>query len=251
MKVLAVIPARYSSVRFPGKPLAQLKGKTMIQRVWERASQAVDDIVIATDDRSIYDEALRFGARAVMTSDSLQSGTERCAAAVRLLESDADIVVNIQGDEPLIDPDDIRLVVNTLKDSDAHISTLAHHFHPAEGYARLASPDRVKVVLNARGEALLFSRSVIPFYRDAPTVDWPDAHQYLIHTGLYAFRRRTLEEIAGLHTSALDHAEHLEQLRWLYNGYRIRVAITHNDPLSVDTPADADRVRAILKKEDE
>jgi 3-deoxy-manno-octulosonate cytidylyltransferase (CMP-KDO synthetase) len=245
MKVLAVIPARYASTRLPGKPLVPLAGKPMIQRVWERVSQAssVSEVIIATDDDRILKAAEGFGGRAQMTRADHRSGTER-VAEVAASHPDAEIVINVQGDEPLIEPAAIDTAVEAIVSDDAvDISTLAV---PITHAGDIMDPNVVKTVLDFDGNALYFSRAPIPWVRDRAAAA---VHaRFLKHLGLYAFRRRALLEFATFPQGDLERVEQLEQLRWMENGYRIRVAETEHDSVSVDMPEDVTRVESLLAK---
>lgn len=251
MKVIAVIPARYASTRLPGKPLLDIAGKPMIQHVYERvAASSVDSVIVATDDRRIYDVVTAFGGKAAMTSPEHQSGTDRVAEAAK--ESGADVVVNVQGDEPLMDPALIDDVVKPLReDSSILMGTLAHVItHPEE----VASPDAVKVVVDKAGFALYFSRSPIPHVRDAfgegvPQEGGPWMDGILRHIGIYVFRADFLQEYASMAPTFLERHEKLEQLRALENGHRIRVVETARPVVGVDTPEDLERVRGILENQ--
>lgn len=234
MKVIGIIPARYASTRFPGKPLVLIDGKTMIQRVYEQARQAVSlsEVVVATDDQRIADEVNRFGGRVLMTSSFHQNGTERCAEAAQLLGEHADVVINIQGDEPFIHPETIDQLAQQFKQSETQIATLAI---PCNDFEQIKRSSAVKVVLNQQHQAMYFSRSVIPFYRN-------NSGTYLRHIGIYGFRKSVLEAVVLLPESKLERAEMLEQLRWLENGYTIHVGITQHESQSIDTPEDLQRL---------
>ena len=236
MKFQAVIPARYASTRFPGKPLAVLGGKTMIQRVWERVSDVIADAVVATDDLRIADAVKSFGGRAVMTSENHRSGTDRCAEVAS--GSDADVIINIQGDEPFIDLEQIKAVMDCFSDPHTQIATLVRQFDPAAGFEALFDPNLVKVVVDDNGFAMYFSRSIIPYVRGVEWQNWLDTTTYFSHIGLYAYRRDVLLELARLPQSSLEKAESLEQLRWLQNGYRIKVAQSSSPTIGIDTPED-------------
>ncbi len=241
--VVAVIPARYASSRFPGKPLADIWGKSMIRRVWEQASQAssVGRVVVATDDARIYEHAQGFGAEVFMTDVGHRSGTDRCAEVARQLP-EADIVLNVQGDEPFVQPGQLDLLVRVLLDApDMPIATLAKAISKAE---ELFSPHAVKVVFSHAGRALYFSRQPIPYVRDAPQEVWLQRAAFFKHLGLYAFRREALLGVAQLPVAPLEEAESLEQLRWLAHGYNIAVGITEQESLSIDTPEDLARLLA-------
>lgn len=240
MKYIALIPARYASTRFPGKPLARIGGKPMIQRTFEAAARALgaENVAVATDDSRIFDAVEAFGGRAVMTSPDHRSGTDRCREAYDILGSDADVVINVQGDEPFLNPLQLKQLVSCFDSSDTDIATLARSFDPEKSYEVLADPNTPKLVTDARGFALYFSRSVIPYVRGAEREEWPACFPYLTHVGLYAFRAAVLREVSALPQSPLELAESLEQLRWLQAGYRIRVAVTDLPNIGIDTPAD-------------
>jgi 3-deoxy-manno-octulosonate cytidylyltransferase (CMP-KDO synthetase) len=242
MKVLAVIPARYASTRLPGKPLVPLAGKPMIQRVWEqvRRARAVGEVVVATDDERIRKTVEGFGGEAVMTRGDHRSGTERIAE-VAVARSDAEFFVDVQGDEPLIEPAAIDAAVEALGSDDAvSVATLAV---PITNPADIMDPNVVKAVVDFDGNALYFSRAPIPWVRDR---EGPVHARHLKHLGLYAFRRDALLEFPTFPQGDLERVEQLEQLRWLENGYRIRVAETEYDSASVDTPEDLSRVEQLL-----
>lgn len=239
MSTIAIIPARYGSSRFPGKPLAMIGGRSMIEHVWRAASDAVDRVVVATDDGRIADVVEGFGGEAVMTSVNCANGTERVAEAYAKVGNGEDIVVNVQGDEPTIQPAHIASVAEALKAKDiAQIATLALEFDPAEGLERLSDPNRVKLVRDREGMALYFSRSIVPYLRDVPWQEWHRRAKFYIHIGLYAFRANLLHELVELPQSPLEQAEKLEQLRWLGHGYHIATAVTTTPTHPVDTPED-------------
>lgn len=247
-KFIGIIPARYASTRFPGKPLADLGGMTVIERVYRRASSALDDVAVATDDRRIFDAVEAFGGKAVMTSAEHRSGTDRCREAYDNLGSDADVVVNIQGDEPFIDPSQLRQLAGCFDDDGVDIATLVRPFPAGKPFEALDNPNTPKVTLSPTMDALLFSRSVIPYLRGVERSEWPARHQYYTHIGLYAYRADTLREITRLPQSPLELAESLEQLRWLENGYRIRVAVSECPTIGIDTPADLEAARRFLEE---
>jgi len=242
MNILGVIPARFASSRFPGKPLADIKGKPMIQRVYAQCQQAhsLNKIVVATDDLRIFEAVLAFGGEAVMTSADHQSGTDRCREALQKQNSVFDAVVNIQGDEPAIHPEQIDQLAELLQKQKFDIATLAH---PVSDETELFNPNVVKVVCSEQGKALYFSRSPIPYVRGAAEADWLKHFHYLRHVGMYAYLTPVLEQIAGLALSPLEKAESLEQLRWLENGYNIGVGITYQLNVGVDTPEDLEKIR--------
>ena len=237
MKVLGVIPARYGSTRFPGKPLAMIGGKTMIRRTCEQVlKSSLDAVVVATDDRRIFDEVMSFGCQAVMTRADHPSGTDRCREAFDLMEEAFDAVVNIQGDEPFIDPARINQVADLIRRDDTSIATLAE---PITSVDALDNPNVVKVVFDNNGFALYFSRHPLPFVRGVEHSQWLDEAAYYRHIGLYAYKASTLRAITALSPGRLEQAESLEQLRWLENGYPIRVGVTTPQPtIAIDTPQD-------------
>ena len=239
MKTLGIIPARFASTRFPGKPLVLIDGKTMLQRVYEQASKSqLHQVVIATDDTRIFDAATDFGAQAVMTSAHHRSGTDRIAEVAKAF--DAEIVVNIQGDEPFIEPSQINLLVDFLKSHEAiEIATLCKQITDHE---QLMSPNVVKVVRNIKQEALYFSRNPIPFLRDVATEKWLLEAAHFKHIGMYAFRKKTLLELAELAATNLEKLENLEQLRWLENGFTIGVIETALETIGIDTPEDLEKL---------
>ncbi len=239
--VLAVIPARWASTRFPGKPLANIAGKSMIQRVLEQVNQStkVDRVVVATDDERILDHVRDFGAEAMMTSPGHPSGTDRCAEVARQFP-EATIVLNVQGDEPFIQPQQIDLLADTLlQNPEAAIATLAKKIDRADF---LDNPNAVKVVFSEKVGAIYFSRHPIPFVRGVPHELWLEKQDFYKHIGLYGFRRAALMEIADLSPTPLEIAESLEQLRWLEHGFRIAVGVTEWETLGVDTPEDLERL---------
>lgn len=248
MKFIGIIPARYASTRFEGKPLADLGGKTVIEHVFQRVSSVLDDVAVATDDERIFNAVESFGGKAVMTSPDHRSGTDRCLEAYNNLGSDADIVINIQGDEPFVDPVQIRQIMECFSDPDTEIATLALPYPNDGSYEGLENPNKPKVVMDSRHNALMFSRSVIPFVRNCDKEKWPSETTFFTHIGMYAFRIATLREITRLPQSSLEKAESLEQLRWLQNGYVIKVGITDRQTIGIDTPADLESARAMLEK---
>lgn len=247
MKYIGIIPARYASTRFEGKPLADLGGRPVIEHVYRRVEEALGQAAVATDDERILKAVEAFGGVAVMTSDKHRSGTDRCLEAYENLGSQADVVINVQGDEPFVDPDQIRLIASSFEDPATEIATLALPF-PSDGkYADLENPNRPKVVFDANGFAMFFSRSVIPYARGEERENWPSVTQYYTHVGMYAFRIATLRRVVALPQSSLELTESLEQLRWLQNGFRIKVKITDKATIGIDTPADLEAARALLR----
>ena len=246
MKFIGIIPARYASTRFPGKPLADMKGKYMIQRVYEQARKVLDHVCVATDDDRIFNAVQSFGGEVVMTSAQHRSGTDRCFEAYRTLGGHEDVVINIQGDEPFIKPEQIESLIACFDSPQTQIATLVRPFEASEGYEALANPNSPKVVLNERHEALCFSRSVIPYLRGVEPAEWLARHTYYKHIGMYGYRADVLGQITCLPQSSLELAESLEQLRWLQNGYTIKVGITTQETIGIDTPADLEKAIALL-----
>ena len=238
MNIVGIIPARYASSRFPGKPLVVLKGKTMIQRVYEGAkkSQTLSKVIVATDDQRIFDEVLRFGGKAQMTSEKHTTGTDRCGEVAQGLN--ADIIINIQGDEPLVDYRQLDQLCTAFQDKNVAIATLGIKKVSEEDRQ---NPNRIKIVLDRQCNALYFSRSPIPNTANATpeVVDQMDLYR---HIGLYAYRKETLMELINLKKTLLEQVESLEQLRWMYNGYNIRVVETTIETPNIDVPADIEKV---------
>lgn len=242
MKILGLIPARYGSTRFDGKPLVDIGGKTMIRRVVEQALQAkqLTRVAVATDDIRIADEVKRFGGEVVMTSSDHLNGTSRCAEAARLLGADFDAVINIQGDEPFIQPEQIDLLAGLFVDQATQIGTLVK---PLKDEADLNNPNIIKVVLDQQGNGMYFSRAAIPHLRGVAPSEWLKTHQFYKHIGIYGYRAAVLQELAVLRPGVLEMAESLEQLRWRENGYTIRTAPTELETISIDVPADLEKLR--------
>ncbi len=238
MRVIGIIPARYASSRFPGKPLADIQGKSMIQRVYEQAAKvpSLSEVVVATDDERIRAHVANWGGKVMMTASTHRSGTERCAEVAAAFTPKADIVVNIQGDEPFIQPEQIQSLIEVFEENkEVEIASLAKAITAEE---ELLSPNVVKVVMDTNKRALYFSRSVIPFMRDQNNKKALETSLFHKHIGLYAYTSKALANISKLPTHTLEQAESLEQLRWLANGYRIQMAITTHQAISVDTPED-------------
>jgi 3-deoxy-manno-octulosonate cytidylyltransferase (CMP-KDO synthetase) len=247
MKFIGIIPARYASTRFPGKPLADMAGKPMIQRVYEQVRATVDELVVATDDERIFEVVQNFGGCVVLTSKDHQSGTDRCFEAYRKIGAYYDVVINIQGDEPFIQPEQIVLLKNCFSEANTQIATLVKPFDNEGDFEQtLLNPNSPKVVLNNHREAMYFSRSIIPHIRGHAYADWLKTHTFYKHIGLYAYRQDVLKEITALPQSSLELAESLEQLRWLQNGYTIKVAITHQETIGIDTPEDLIKANAFF-----
>lgn len=247
MKFLGIIPARYASTRFPAKPLAMLGGKTVIQRVYEQITGILDDAYVATDDTRIEDAVKAFGGKVVMTSTKHNSGTDRCYEAYSKIGGDFDVVVNIQGDEPFIQPSQLEALKACFDDPATHIATLVKPFTADDAFEALENANSPKVVVDKNMNALYFSRSIIPFVRNADRCEWIKKHTYYKHIGLYAYRAGVLKEITALPQSSLEKAESLEQLRWLENGYTIKVGLTQTETIGIDTPDDLAKAERFLK----
>ena len=247
LKFLGIIPARYASTRFPAKPLAMLGGKTVIQRVYEQVVGILDDAYVATDDERIEEAVKAFGGKVVMTSVNHKSGTDRCYEAYTKIEGDFDVIVNIKGDEPFIQPSQLETVKACFDDIATQIATLVKPFTPENGFEALENINSPKVVLNKNMNALYFSRSIIPYQRNVEKQDWLKNHTYYKHIGLYAYRAEVLKEITSLPQSSLELAESLEQLRWLENGYTIKAGITEVETIGIDTPQDLEKAEEFLK----
>lgn len=241
--IAGIIPARYASTRFPGKPLADINGKTMIQRVYERAaqSQALAIVAVATDDERIAEHVRSFGGNVVMTAPHHPSGTDRCFEALQWLGDSYKYVINIQGDEPFIDPEQINELAAVLQDGTAEIAT---QMIAVTSYEELIDNGEVKITLNANNEALYFSRNTIPFVKGVDEQEWHLHHTFYRHVGMYAYRADILEAITKLPVSALEKAESLEQLRWLEHGYKIKCVSTKYDSHCIDTPEDLAKLAA-------
>lgn len=246
MKFLGIIPARYASTRFPAKPLALLGGKTVIQRVYEQVAGVLDDAYVATDDERIEAAVKAFGGKVVMTSVHHKSGTDRCYEACTKVGEGFDVVVNIQGDEPFIQPPQLETVKACFDDPSTQIATLVKPFTADNGFEALENVNSPKVVLNKNMNALYFSRSIIPYQRNVEKCEWLKNHIYYKHIGLYAYRLEVLKEITALPQSSLELAESLEQLRWLENGYTIKAGITEVETIGIDTPQDLERAERFL-----
>ena len=248
MKYIGIIPARYASTRFPAKPLAILGGKPVIQRVYEQVNGVLDDAVVATDDQRIFDAVEAFGGKVVMTSTEHRSGTDRCYEALTKVGADNfDVVVNIQGDEPFIQPQQLEAVRDCFSDDSVDIATLVKPFTVADGFAALENVNSPKVVVNKNMEALYFSRSIIPYMRGKEHDEWLPNHTYYKHIGLYAYRSDVLRQITSLPQGTLERVEWLEQLRWLENGFKIKVGISEIETIGIDTPDDLARAEEYLQ----
>ena len=244
MKFIGLIPARYASTRFPGKPLALLAGKPVIQHVYEQAAKVLDAVYVATDDERIYNKVMEFGDKAVMTSTEHHSGTDRIEEALEKVGGDFDVVVNIQGDEPFIAQSQIETLCHCFEDEATQIATLGKPFECIEA---VENPNSPKIVVDNRGYAMYFSRSVIPFVRGVERQEWLKKYPFLKHLGIYAYRTEVLKAITRLPQSSLELAESLEQLRWLQNGFRIKVGTTNVETVGIDTPDDLKRAEDFIR----
>lgn len=252
MKFIGIIPARYASTRFPGKPLADMNGKPMIQRVYEQVQGVLDSVCVATDDIRIEKAVNSFGGQVVMTSELHRSGTDRCYEAFCKLGNGYDVIINIQGDEPFIHPEQIETLKACFTDSAIQLATLVKPFRPDDDFeTTLFNANTPKVVLNENNEAMYFSRSIIPYLRGKNYNEWLPNHTYYKHIGLYAYKAETLKEITSLPQSPLELAESLEQLRWLENGYKIKVGITNQETIGIDTPEDMEKALAFMNSRQE
>ncbi|MBQ8936340.1 MAG: 3-deoxy-manno-octulosonate cytidylyltransferase [Bacteroidaceae bacterium] len=247
MTFIGIIPARYASTRFPAKPLALLGGRTVIERVYRQVDGVLDAAVVATDDQRIYDVVESFGGRAVMTSVHHKSGTDRVWEAYEHIGEEFDVVVNIQGDEPFIQPSQLHAIQHCFDNEDTQIATLVKPFTPQDGLAALENPNSPKVVVDDNGRALYFSRSVIPYLRGVDRSEWLSTHTFYKHIGLYAYRPDVLRQLTALPQSPLELAESLEQLRWLQAGYHIQVGVSQVETIGIDTPEDLARAEEFLK----
>jgi 3-deoxy-manno-octulosonate cytidylyltransferase (CMP-KDO synthetase) len=243
LKVLGIIPARYHSTRLEGKPLVDICGKTMVQRVYEQAKQALDEVIIATDDQRIVDAVEAFGGHVIMTSADHNTGTNRCLEAYQQSGIEADIVINIQGDEPLLEPAQLNEIVSCFNAASVDFATLV--FPAKEDH--LVDGDGVYVLLDDKLDAIYFSRSVVPHVREAEKTVWAGKHQFFKHVGMYAYTPNALEKFSKMKQTPLELAESLEQLRWLENGNNIRAAITNHETIAVDTLEDLEKVRQLIK----
>lgn len=247
LKFIGIIPARYASTRFPGKPLAKLGGKYVIQRVYEQVSKVLPNVVVALDDQRIADAVDSFGGRWVMTRTDHKCGTDRCLEAYLKNGGEEDVVINIQGDEPFIQPSQLQAIMECFADDATDIATLVKPFDPSRPYEDLANPNSPKVVVDANRNAKYFSRSVIPYIRGFKPEQWPAKHQFYTHLGMYAYKASVLKEITTLPQSPLEVAESLEQLRWLENGFTIKAGLTTAETIGIDTPQDLKNAEDFLK----
>jgi len=244
MTFTGIIPARYASTRFPGKPLADIGGKTMIQRVYEQASKQLEYVIVATDDERIEKAVKAFGGKVAMTSEHHRSGTDRCAEVVEIIQKSGqvipDVVINIQGDEPFIQPAQIAKLMECFSAPGTEIATLVKLIDEGED---ILNPNKPKVILNLNSEAIYFSRSPIPYLRNCNSEEWVKNHAFYKHIGMYAYRTDILRKLTKLAPSSLEIAESLEQLRWIENGYKIKVAITQEETIGIDTPEDLEAIK--------
>lgn len=245
MKFVGIIPARYASSRFPGKPLAILGGKMVIERVYMQVRKALKDVYVATDDERIYKAVKSFHGNVIMTNNKHKSGTDRICEAIDKIGEKYDVVINIQGDEPFIQASQIKTVIDCFDDSQTQIATLGKRFDKIED---VQNPNSPKIVLDNNNYAMYFSRSPIPFIRGKETKEWLANFPFLKHIGLYAYKTEVLKEISKLQQSPLEIAESLEQLRWLQNGYKIKVGITDIETIGIDTPEDLQKAEIFLTR---
>ncbi len=245
MKIIGIIPARYASTRFPGKPLIDIAGKSMIQRVFEQAkkSTCLAEVIVATDDARIEQHVKAFGGNVIMTAETHQSGTDRCFEAIQKYNDNADVVINIQGDEPFIQPQQIDLLAACFNSNDVQLATLIKKVSNNEELFNVNTP---KVIIDKNGNAIYFSRQTIPSIREKQTSDWLLNHTFYKHIGIYGYTIKALSEITVLQPSALERAEGLEQLRWIENGYKIKVNVTDFESVAIDVPDDLKKLTKFL-----
>jgi 3-deoxy-manno-octulosonate cytidylyltransferase (CMP-KDO synthetase) len=244
--IIGIIPARYASTRLPGKPLADILGKSMLQRVYEQSSKSkfLKRVVVATDDERIFDHVKSFGGEVIMTAENHPSGTDRCWDAAQQIDEAFEYVINVQGDEPFINPEQIDELAAVLQDGNIELAT---QMVAVNSYDLLVDKGEVKIVLNKNNEAMYFSRSIIPFIKNVDEKDWLQQHTYYRHVGMYAYRKDILESITKLPVSSLEKAESLEQLRWIENGFKIKCVVTQYDSHCVDTPQDLEKAIQMLR----
>ncbi len=246
MKFIGIIPARYASTRFPGKPLALLGGKPVIQHVYEKVKASLEVAYVATDDERIYDAVKGFGGEVVMTRNDHKSGTDRIEEAIEKIGGDWDVVVNVQGDEPFVAKSQLDTICHCFDDENTQIATLGKAFTSMDA---VANPNSPKIVVDNKGFAMYFSRSIIPFVRGNEQAEWLQHYPFLKHLGIYAYRKEVLAEVTRLPQSSLELAESLEQLRWLQNGYKIKVGTTDVETVGIDTPEDLERAEKFLAEQ--
>ena len=244
MKFIGIIPARYASTRFPGKPLALLGGKPVIQHVYEKVAAVLEAAYVATDDERIYDVVKSFGGQVVMTRTDHKSGTDRIEEAIEKIGGEWDGVVNVQGDEPFVAKSQLDTICHCFDDSTTQIATLGKPFESMEA---VQNPNSPKIVVDNMGFAMYFSRSVIPYVRGKEMSSWLTHYPFLKHLGIYAYRKDVLRQVTQLPQSSLEIAESLEQLRWLQNGFKIKVGTTDVETVGIDTPQDLERAEEFLK----
>lgn len=244
MKFIGIIPARYASTRFPGKPLALLGGKPVIQHVYEKVAAVLEAAYVATDDERIYDAVKSFGGQVVMTRTDHKSGTDRIEEAIEKIGGEWDVVVNVQGDEPFVAKSQLDTICHCFDDSTTQIATLGKPFESMEA---VQNPNSPKIVVDNMGFAMSFSRSVIPYVRGKEKSSWLTHYPFLKHLGIYAYRKDVLRQVTQLPQSSLEIAESLEQLRWLQNGFKIKVGTTDVETVGIDTPQDLERAEEFLK----
>lgn len=244
MKFIGIIPARYASTRFPGKPLAQLGGKPVIQHVYEKVAAVLEAAYVATDDERIYDVVKSFGGQVVMTRTDHKSGTDRIEEAIEKIGGEWDVVVNVQGDEPFVAKSQLDTICHCFDDPTTQIATLGKPFESMEA---VQNPNSPKIVVDNMGFAMYFSRSVIPYVRGKEKSSWLTHYPFLKHLGIYAYRKDVLRQVTQLPQSSLEIAESLEQLRWLQNGFKIKVGTTDVETVGIDTPQDLERAEEFLK----
>lgn len=245
-KFIGIIPARYASSRFPGKPLADIGGITMIERVYRQVKKELDQVFVATDDDRIFDTVQSFGGKAIMTSTEHRSGTDRVNEAYHEIDTDANIIINIQGDEPFVAPEQIATIKKCFDDPDTQIATLARKYDAANGFEGLFDPNKVKVIFDNNDFAIYFSRAILPYVRNYKWNEWLQHRDFYIHVGMYAYRSDVLDNVTKLPQSSLELAESLEQLRWLPNGYKIKVALTDAPTFGIDTPEDLEQAKKLF-----
>ena len=245
-KFIGIIPARYASSRFPGKPLADIGGITMIERVYRQVKKELDQVFVATDDDRIFDTVQSFGGKAIMTSTEHRSGTDRVNEAYHEIDTDANIIINIQGDEPFVAPEQIATIKKCFDDPDTQIATLARKYDAANGFEGLFDPNKVKVIFDNNDFAIYFSRAILPYVRNYKWNEWLQHRDFYIHVGMYAYRSDVLDNVTKLPQSSFELAESLEQLRWLQNGYKIKVALTDAPTFGIDTPEDLEQAKKLF-----
>lgn len=246
MKFIGIIPARYASTRFPGKPLALLDGKPVIQHVYEKVAAVLEAAYVATDDERIYDVVKSFGGQVVMTRTDHKSGTDRIEEAIEKIGGEWDVVVNVQGDEPFVAKSQLDTICHCFDDPTTQIATLGKPFESMEA---VQNPNSPKIVVDNMGFAMYFSRSVIPYVRGKEKSSWLTHYPFLKHLGIYAYRKDVLRQVTQLPQSSLEIAESLEQLRWLQNGFKIKVGTTDVETVGIDTPQDLERAEEFLKSQ--